>query len=239
MWPALRSSGGRLRPSGGGDMIAAMAARDIDLRTFTYIDVLQPQLASFLATVSQGYLPVEEQASLFVEVKPGISINRITDVALKNSSVRPGMQIVERAFGCLEVHADDQGDVRAAGDAILNFLGKTVEDRLTPQVVTSEIITGTDAYQTMLINRFRHGDAILKGQSLYILETHPAGYALIAANEAEKASPIRLLEVVTFGAYGRLYLAGGDDEIKEAAAAAEAALSNIAGRPNEELVDVR
>ncbi|GJM23350.1 MAG: BMC domain-containing protein [Planctomycetota bacterium] len=214
-------------------------ARKISLRTYVYLDVLQPQLASFLATVSQGYLPIEEQASLFVEVQPGIAINRLTDKALKAADVTPGMQIVERAFGVLEVHSFNQGDVRAAGEAILDDLGLEMEDRLQPRVVTSEIITGTSPYQTMLINRFRHGDQLLKGQALYILETHPAGYAILAANEAEKASPIRLLEVVTFGAYGRLYLGGGDDEIKEAAAAAEACLADITGRPNEELVDTR
>lgn len=216
-----------------------MAERAIDLRTYVYLDVLQPQLASFLATVSQGYLPIEEQASLFIEVQPGIAINRLTDVALKASSVTPGMQIVERAFGVLEVHSFNQSDVRAAGDAMLAYLGVDEEARLKPRVVTSEIITGTSPYQTMLINRFRHGDAILKGQALYILETHPAGYAILAANEAEKRSPIRLLEVVTFGAFGRLYLAGGDEEIKEAAAAAEAALAGVSGRANEQVVDVR
>ena len=216
-----------------------MAERKISLRTFTYLDVLQPQLASFIATVARGYLPIEEQASLFVEIQPGIAINRITDIALKRARVTPAMQIVERAFGVLEIHADDQGEVRAAGEAILDFLGATEDDRLQPRVVTSEIITGTDAYQTMLINRMRHGDAILRGQALYILETHPAGYAMIAANEAEKASPIRLLEVQSFGAFGRVYLSGGDDEIKEAARAAETALGDLSGQPNEERVDVR
>jgi hypothetical protein len=216
-----------------------VSAPSISLRTYVYLDVLQPQLASFLATVAQGYLPIEEQASLFVEVQPGIAINRITDVALKNAKVTPGMQIVERAFGVLELHSFNQAEVRAAGEAILRYCGMQETDRLTPRVVTSEIITGIDAYQTMLINRFRHGDVILKGQSLYILETHPAGYAILAANEAEKASPIHLLEVISFGAYGRLYLGGGDDEIKEAARAAEACLQNIIGRPNEEVVDVR
>ena len=212
--------------------------RKIDLRTFVYLDVLQPQLASFLATVAQGYLPIEEQAALFVEIQPGIAINRLTDVALKNAAVTPGMQIVERAFGVLELHSFDQAQVRAAGDAMLAHMGKQASDRLQPRVVTSEIITGTSPYQTMLINRFRHGDQILKGQALYILETHPAGYAILAANEAEKASPIRLLEVMTFGAFGRLYLSGGDEEIKAAAAAAEACLTNLDGRPNEQPVDV-
>ncbi len=92
----------------------AAEKRPISLRTYVFIDVLQPQLASFLATVSQGYLPIEEQAALFIEVQPGIAINRLTDVALKGASVTPGMQIVERAFGVLELHSFDQGDVRAA-----------------------------------------------------------------------------------------------------------------------------
>ena len=213
--------------------------RSISLRTYVYLDVLQPQLASFLATVSQGYLPIEEQAALFVEIQPGIAINRLTDVALKAADVTPGMQIVERAFGVLELHSFNQSEVRAAGEAMLDYLGAEETDRLQPRVVTSEIITGTNAYHTMLINRFRHGDQLLKGQALYILETHPAGYAILAANEAEKASPIRLLEVVTFGAYGRLYLGGGDEEIREAAKAAEACLADLTGRPNEEVVDVR
>ena len=213
--------------------------RSISLRTYVYLDVLQPQLASFLATVAQGYLPIEEQAALFIEIQPGIAINRLTDIALKSANVTPGMQIVERAFGVLELHSFNQADVRAAGGAMLDYLGASETDRLKPRVVTSEIITGTNEYHTMLINRFRHGDQLLKGQALYILETHPAGYAILAANEAEKASPIHLLEVITFGAYGRLYLGGGDEEIREAAKAAEACLADLAGRPNEEAVDVR
>src|SRR5688572_18118617 len=161
-----RSEPCRRPPSGCYDATdsapgARMASPSVTLRTYTYLDVLQPQLASFLATVAQGYLPIEEQAALMIEVQPGIAINRITDVALKNASVTPGMQIVERAFGCLEIHSDNQADVRAAGEAILRYHGLKEEDRLTPKVVTSEIITGTDAYQTMLINRMRHGDCIL------------------------------------------------------------------------------
>lgn len=217
----------------------AEPSRAVQLRTYVYLDVLQPQLASFLATVARGYLPIEEQAALLVEVQPGIAINRLTDVALKAASVTPGMQIVERAFGMLELHSFEQADVRAAGEAMLGHLGLSVEDRLAPRVVTSEIIHGTNEYHTMLINRMRHGDQILKGQALYVLETHPAGYAILAANEAEKASPIRLLEVITFGAYGRLWLSGGDAEIAEAAKAAEAALADVTGRPNQEVVDVR
>ncbi len=205
----------------------------IDLRTFTHIDVLQPQLASFIATISQGYLPVEGQASLYIEIAPGIAINRLTDVALKHTDVRPGMQVVERAFGVLELHSHDHGAVHDAGRVILERLELKITDRMKPRIESSEVITGVDQYQAMLINRMRHGQMLLKGESLFILETHPAGYALLAANEAEKAAGIHLLEARGFGAFGRLYLGGPEAEIHEAVRAVHACLEAIDGRPQE------
>ncbi|RMH41469.1 MAG: hypothetical protein D6689_11015 [Deltaproteobacteria bacterium] len=206
----------------------------MELRTLTVLDSLQPQLTGFLQTVSQGFMPLEYQASLFLEIAPGIAINRLTDVALKATRVQPGMQIVERAYGLLEVHDADQGEVRAAAAAILDSAGMSEQDRLRPRVVSSQIITGLDGHQAQLINRMRHGDMIAAGQALYILEVHPAGYAALAANEAEKASPVQLLEVRTFGAFGRLWMGGGEAEIAEAARAAESALADVTGRDNTE-----
>ena len=87
----------------------------IDCRTFTYIDILQPQTAGFLGTISQGYHPLEGQASLFVEVSPGMDINRVMDVVLKRTTCTPGMMIVERRYGALEIHDYDQGQVRGSG----------------------------------------------------------------------------------------------------------------------------
>jgi len=204
----------------------------MELRTFTYIDVLQPQLTGFLQTVSSGFMPLEQQASLFLEISPGIAINQLTDAALKATSVQPGMQIVERAYGLLELHDFDQGAVRSAGQAILDRMGAKEEDRLRPRVVSSQTITGLDGHQSQLINRMRHGDMITQGQTLYILEVHPAGYAAIAANEAEKAAEVHLLEVITFGAFGRLWLGGWEAEIAEAAKAVEMTLSSLKGREN-------
>jgi hypothetical protein len=204
----------------------------MELRTFTYIDILQPQLTGFLQTVSQGFMPLEGQASLFLEIAPGIAINQLTDAALKATTVQPGMQIVERAYGLLEVHDFDQGEVRSAGEAILSRLGAKMEDRLKPRVLSSQTITGLDGHQAQLINRMRHGDMIAQGQTLYILEVHPAGYAAIAANEAEKAAEVHLLEVITFGAFGRLWLGGWEAEIAEAAKAIDKTLQAITGREN-------
>lgn len=208
-------------------------ADGISLRTFSYIDILQPQFASFIATVDKGFHPLENEAALFVEIAPGLSINIITDVVLKRTDCIPGMMIVERAYGMLEVHHRDQGQVKEAGRAILEFLGLEEGDRLKPRIASAQIITGIENHQTHLINRMRHGQFLLENETLYILEVHPAAYAAIACNEAEKASPIQVLEVMTFGAFGRLYLGGPEDNIKEAAAAIEKTLDGITGQPNE------
>jgi hypothetical protein len=130
----------------------------------------------------------------------------------------------------LELHNDDKGQVEAAVDAILSEMSVKREDRIKPRVVSSQIITGVDGKQSQLINRMRHGDMIMSRQTLYILEVYPAAYAALAANEAEKAANIHLMEVVTFGAFGRMWLGGSEAEIKVAAEAAEGALAKVTGR---------
>ncbi len=202
----------------------------VALRTYSYIDQLQPQLVGFLQTVCAGFQPLDGMAALFVEIAPGIAINSLTDAALKHADVLPGMQVVERAYGLLELHAFDQGSVLAAGEAILAKAGLRVEDRMAPKIISREIINGIDGHQSMMINKMRHGDMIRQGETLYVLEILPAGYAALAANEAEKAADIRLLEVVTFGAFGRLYLGGTEEQIAQAAMAAERVLASIKGR---------
>jgi hypothetical protein len=204
----------------------------MELRTYAYLDNLQPQVTGFLQTISKGFMPLEKQASLFVEIRPGIAINELTDAALKATTVQPGMQIVERAYGMVELHDHDQGQVRAAGAAILSRLGIAEADRLKPRIVSSETITGIDGHQSQLINRMRHGDLLATGDTLYILEMHPAGYAALAANEAEKAAHIHVLEFRTFGAFGRVWLGGSEEEIAQASKAAEGVLTSLEGRDN-------
>src|SRR5437016_4635061 len=125
----------------------------MELRTFTYLDVLQPQLTSFLQTVATGFFPLEGQAALFCEIAPGIAINTLTDAVLKKTKVIPGMQIVERAFGLLELHHFDQGEIRAAGQAILDALGLTEADRMKPRVLSEQTITGLAGHHAQLINK--------------------------------------------------------------------------------------
>lgn len=203
----------------------------ITLRTYVFLDSLQPQLASFIGSTAKGFLPVPGVASLFVEIAPGLAINRIMDVALKATKVQPAVQIVERAYGLLEIHEHDKGEVTSAGKAILDYLEVKESDRIKPHIASNEIIRAVEPYQCQLINRNRAGSMILPGESLFILETEPAGYVIYAANEAEKAANIKLVEVRPFGALGRLYLAGPESEIDSAAKAAVDAMKNIEGKP--------
>ncbi len=201
-----------------------------ELRTYVFIDSLQPQFASFLGTVAQGFLPVAGQAALFVEISPGMEINRVTDIALKATEVTPGMQIVERLYGMLEIHSNSQANVRAAGKAILEALELKEEDRIKPKVFTSQVIRRITDHHTQLINRMRHGNMIEPNQTLYVMECAPAGYAAIAANEAEKAAEINILEVRAFGSFGRIYLGGEEKDIDIGYRAAEQAIEDITGR---------
>jgi ethanolamine utilization microcompartment shell protein EutS len=202
----------------------------ITLRTFIFLDSLQDQLASYIGSTAKGFLPVPGVASLFVEIAPGLAINRVTDVALKATKVQPAVQIVERAYGLLEVHDMDKGEVISAGKAILDHLGVTEADRLKPTIVANQIIRSMEAYLCQIINRKKSGSMILPGESLFILETEPAGYAIFAANEAEKAANVKLVEVRPFGAFGRLYMSGSEAEIDSAAEAAVKALESVTGK---------
>ncbi len=203
---------------------------DVELRSYAFLDSLQPQYAAFLGTIAQGFLPLAGDASLYVEISPGIEINRLTDIALKSTKVKPGMQIVERYYGMLEVHSPDQAETRAAGEAILDEIGLAETDRLRPKILSSQIIRRIDDHQAQLINRTRHGQMIIPGQTLYVMEVEPAAYAPLAANEAEKAAAINVLEVRAFGSMGRIYLGGEERDIDVGWRAAIAAIEGIEGR---------
>ena len=201
-----------------------------ELRSYVFLDNLQPQHAAFLGTVAGGFLPLPGDASLWIEISPGIEINRITDVALKATDVRPGMQVIERLYGLLEVHSSSQASVRAAGAAILAELGVSESDRIKPKVISSQIIRNLDPHQTQLINRVRHGQMIMAGQTLYVMEVAPAAYAALAANEAEKRANLNILEVRAIGSFGRIYLGGNEQDIMAGYQAAIDAIEGVTGR---------
>ncbi len=203
---------------------------DVTLRTYVFLDSLQAQLAAFIGTTARGFLPVAGDASMFIEMAPGMVINRITDVALKATQAAPAIMVVERAFGLLEIHHHDQGQVRDAGQAVLDYLGLKENDRVQPRVVSDQVIRAVEPYHAQVINKSRYGDMLIAGESLFILESEPAGYIAFAANEALKAARVKLIDASLFGAYGRLYLSGPEADIDAARAAAIHALSTVKGR---------
>ena len=202
----------------------------ISLRTYVYIDSLQPQLAAYLATASQGFLPVPGDACLWIEVAPGMAVHRLSDAALKATRVHLGQQVVERAFGSMVLHHSDQSDVQEAGRTVLQLLGVHEASRQKCRIAWREVIRSITPDHAVLINRQdRRGSMILSGQSMFILETEPAGYVVYAANEAEKAANITLVDARAVGAFGRLTLAGKEADIDAAAGAALSALHNLTG----------
>lgn len=206
--------------------------RPIELRGAVFIDQMQPQFAATVATNSDGFFPVAGEAAFWLEVQPGIVINRLMDVALKSCDVKPGALVTERSYGTLEVHGPDLGMVRQAGDVILKAAACTFDDALKPNILTSEIIRKISDHQAMMINRTRAGMLVLGDDTLFTLEVNPAVYVTLAANEAEKAAPIRLVGLGAEGAVGRLRLAGTDAEIDEAVKAVTRALEGFRGRAN-------
>jgi BMC domain len=199
----------------------------VTLRSYVFLDSLQPQLAAFTGTTARGFLPLAGQASLWVETAPGMIINRVTDVALKATQAVPAVQVVERAFGLLELHHDDKGEVHAAGDAVLKYIQCTYAQAVAPKVTSNQIIRAVEAYQAQLINRNRSGMMLIPGESLFILETEPAAWIVLAANEAEKAANVSLINLQPYGAFGRLWMSGTEAEIDSAAAAAIAAIDGV------------
>lgn len=202
----------------------------VDLRTYVFLDSLQPQMASYLSTISKGYFPVSDQACCVIEIAPGIEINRLMDIALKATGVYPGLQVVERSYGMMEVHSSSQGDTRTAGEAVLTALDKTENDCLKPKVLTSQLIKNMSDHHCQMINKTRYGNMVVRGETLYILELDPAGYAYYAANEAEKTAHIKIVDVRGFGRFGRVYLSGDEAEVLEASRVVETRLESLPGR---------
>ncbi|MCB1757164.1 MAG: BMC domain-containing protein [Gammaproteobacteria bacterium] len=201
-----------------------------ELRSFIFLDQLQAQTLCYISTWMRGYLPRRNMAAQIIEIAPGLDIEALTDVALKGADVRAGILVVERQFGYLEIHARSTAEVKASAEAVLQALGARVEDALRPTILASKIVNRVDHQHAYLINRNKLGSMLLGGESLYILECQPASYAILACNEAEKQSNVKVIDYRMIGANGRLYLSGDEAEVRNAREAAEAALMNVSVR---------
>lgn len=204
-------------------------ADNFELRAYCYLDRMQPQYAAFVGTITQGDLPVEGMASLYVEMAPGNWVFRVVDIAVKATDVRPGAQIVEREFGMFEIHSHSQADVLQAGEVVLRQLGLRAEDRKKPEIASMQVITRVNPYQAQLLNRFTRGMMLVPSQTMLVLECAPAAYINLAANEAEKAAPVNLMHISSVGRFGRLWMAGSESDILAARDAAVNALQSLEG----------
>jgi hypothetical protein len=209
----------------------SIMAGEFSLRVYSYLDRMQPQYAAFVGTITQGDLPTEGMASLYVEVAPGNEVFRLVDIAVKSTEAKPGAQIVEREFGMFEVHSRSQSEVLEAGRIVLERLGLKPEERIKPFIASVQIITNVDPYQSQLLNRFRRGSMLVPGETMLVLECAPAAYINYAVNEAEKGANIKILHVSSVGRFGRMWLSGSEAEILTARNAAVKALEGLDGRP--------
>ena len=206
-------------------------ADTFSLRVYSYLDRMQAQYAAFVGTITQGDLPTEGMASLYVEVAPGNEVFRLVDIAVKSTEAKPGAQLVEREFGMFEVHSHTQAEVLEAGRIVLDRLGLNIAERIKPFIASVQIITNVDPYQAQLLNRFRRGSMLVPGETMLVLECAPAAYINYACNEAEKGANIKILHVSSVGRFGRMWLSGSEAEILTARNAAVKALEGIEGRP--------
>ena len=198
-----------------------------ELRSFIFIDQLQPQTLAYLATWIRGSLPRARMAAQIIEISPGLDIEALTDVALKSGMVGAGILVVERQYGTLEFHSHSTAEVHAAADAVLAALGAVTTDAAPPKILASKIVTRIDRQHAFLMNRNRLGSMALADESLYLLECSSSSYAAYACNEAEKAANIKVIDYRMIGPNGRLYLAGDEAEVRNARNAAEDALRSM------------
>lgn len=214
---------------------AKPAARSgAELRVYLMLHDLQRQFASWMSSPvsARGYVAMQGMHALLVEIAPGLSIQRVIDLALKNEpDLEPGILAVERQFGVLELHSRDPKALERGGQAILNWLGAQATDQLKPQLLYSDIIENITDQHAVLINRTRQANMILPGQNLLIMEVAPALFGAFMANEAEKVAPdLTLIECSMIGASGRMYLCGNRDSLIKAQDHVERALASARGR---------
>lgn len=203
------------------------SAKGFELRTLTFIDSLQPQLAQYIAKDNRVYDPAEYDAALLIEIAPAMEIHSMIDIALKSTAVRLGSVVTERQFGLMMAHHGDQGEVMEAGNAVLRETGLTENDRAETKILTEKTIRSVEQDHAIMFTGVAKGNMVLAGESVFILEATPAAYLMIACNEALKAANIKLIDLKPFGATGRLIMSGTESEIDSGAEAATKILDQL------------
>ena len=198
-----------------------------ELRTYTFLDSLQPQLAQFIAKDNRVYDPKEYDAALFMEIAPAMEIHTMIDLALKATSVHLGSVVTERQFGLMKIHHSDNGVVIEAGGAVLDTTNLSENDRSKVTILTNKIIRSVEQDHAIFFTGDARGNMVVSGESVFILETTPAAYLAIACNQALKAAETKLINIKPYGASGRLIMSGTEAEIDSSAEAALLSLNHL------------
>ena len=205
-----------------------------ELRVYLLIEDLRPQFAAYMGTPTRarGYPPLEGNHSLIIEVAPALAIQRVIDLAIKSvPEVEAGILFVERQFGVLELHSGDLAELRRAGRAVLDGIGRRPADQLKPRILYSDVIEDITDQHAVILNRNRQASMIMPGETLLVYEMTPALFAAVAANEAEKAAPGNtLVDVQMIGAAGRVYIGGETRAIVQARDTITNVLEDVVGR---------
>ncbi len=207
-----------------------MTGSRTDIRALMQIDRLQPRFAAYSAATVRGSIPLEGDTLLVGEIAPGNAVFQIVDIALKAAEIESVSQIVEREFGFFMLRSPVNTSISIARDAILEYLGAEMSDRMKPKVESTQRITSVEPHQAKLLNIWRQGSLVIPGSTLGMLECSPAAYITIAANEAEKAADVDIVEVRALGRFGRMFIAGTQDSVSTALDAATAAIEGTDGR---------
>jgi len=201
--------------------------KGFELRTLTFIDSLQPQLAQYIAKENRVYDPKEYDAALLIEIAPAMEIHTMIDIALKATKSRLGSVVTERHYGLMLVHHTDQGEVKEAGNAVLREAKLDENDRTEVNILTLKTIRSVEQDHAIMFTGLAKGNMVLAGESVFIMEATPAAYLMIACNEALKAANVKLIDITPFGASGRLIMSGIESEIDSSAEAATKILNQL------------
>ena len=184
------------------------------LRAYVYVDKMQPVWAAYVGRNDPEGSSLEGMSQLYVEVAPATLVFSLANAALKNTETSSAMMVAERRYGTLELHSANPDAVRQAGTAILAMIGSSSAPGIAPSSVTTRIVNNVTGTEAALVNRMGIRDRLMEGDAMLVVETEPAAYVALAANEVEKQTSLRMVLVRLHGASGRLILAGSEAEVE-------------------------
>ena len=184
------------------------------LRAYVYVDKMQPSWAAYVGRSDPDGSALEGMAQLYVEVAPATLVFSLANAALKSTETSSSMLVAERRYGTLELHSANPDAVRQAGTIILAMIGSSSAPGIVPSSVTTRIVNNVTGTEAGLVNRMGVRDRLREGDAMLVVETEPAAYVALAANEVEKHTSLRMILVRLHGASGRLILAGSEAEVE-------------------------